>query len=286
MKLITFFKDGKKRLGALVEAGIIDFHNFFPGVCMKEFINQKEDLWQKAQDIVKTEKNSAFPVSSVKILAPISNPGKIIGIGLNYIDHCREQNVPVPKYPVVFAKFSSSLLNPYDAITWSQDLTQQVDCEAELAVIMGKKAFRVDVAQACEHIFGYTILNDVSARDLQFRDKQWVRAKSLDTFCPLGPAVVTQDEISDPQNLAIRSLVNGEIRQDSSTSQMIFSVAELVSYLSHSFSLEPGDIIATGTPHGVGVFRKPQVFLQQGDRVVIEIEKIGQLENPVVVLER
>jgi len=151
----------------------------------------------------------------------------------------------------------------------------------ELGVVIGKRAKSVPVTQALDYVFGYTIINDVSARDLQFSDRQWVRAKSLDTFCPMGPVIVTKDEIPDPQQLELRTFLNGEIVQNSSTAEMIFSVAELISFLSHSFTLEPGDVIATGTPDGVGVFRKPPVFLKHGDRLVLEIEKIGRLENPV-----
>ena len=279
MRLVTFFENGKARLGALAKSGIVDLSSLSPGLDMMGFISGGETLWQKAQTVLDSAEIKALPVSSVKILAPIHNPGKIIGIGLNYTDHCREQNVPIPKYPLVFAKFPSSILNPQEPISWDTELTQQVDCEAELGVVIGKKAFHVDACNALEYVFGYTIINDVSARDLQFRDKQWVRSKSLDTFCPLGPAIVTKEEIENPQNLAIRAIVNEEIRQDSSTSQMIFSVAELVAYLSRSFTLQPGDLIATGTPNGVGVFRKPPVFLQKGDKVVIEIEKLGRLEN-------
>ncbi|WP_298007316.1 fumarylacetoacetate hydrolase family protein [Anaerolinea sp.] len=227
-------------------------------------------------------RKTSFPQKrffEVKLKAPLSNPGKIIGIGLNYRDHCREQNVPIPERPVVFAKFSSSIIGTCEDICWSVEVTQQVDFEVELGVVIGKTARNVAPQEALNFVFGYTIVNDVSARDIQFRDRQWVRAKSLDTFCPMGPWIVTSDEIPDPQRLHLSTKLNGVTMQDSSTSEMVFSVAELISFLSHSFTLQPGDVIATGTPDGVGVFRKPPVFLKDGDFLHMEIEDIGVLEN-------
>jgi 5-carboxymethyl-2-hydroxymuconate isomerase len=164
-------------------------------------------------------------------------------------------------------------------------LTQQVDFEAELAVVIGKTARHVSEADALDAVFGYTAANDVSARDLQFGDGQWVRAKSLDTFCPLGPVLVTADEIPDPQDLAIRCELNGQVVQESTTHEMIFGVAALVSFCSQAFTLEPGDVILTGTPHGTGAFRDPKLFMQNGDTVAVEIERIGRLVNPCVVRE-
>lgn len=211
--------------------------------------------------------------------APIKNPSKIVAIGLNYMDHCREQNIEPPKQPLVFAKFPSAIAGPNSDIVWDPQLTSQVDYEVELGVVIGARARRVTREQALDYVFGYMVLNDVSARDLQFGDGQWVRGKSLDTFCPIGPAIVTADEVPWPQSLAVRCSVNGAILQDSSTSEMIFDVAEIISYSSHSFTLNPGDIIATGTPFVVGVFRTPKVLLKDGDMVVCEIEGVGRLEN-------
>src|SRR5690606_24614633 len=206
---------------------------------------------------------------------------KIICAGLNYLDHCREQNVPIPERPVFFSKFPSSLIGPGEAIKWYADTSEQVDYEAELAFVIRKKAFRVSREDAYEYIAGYSVINDVSARDAQFSDRQWTRSKSFDTFCPMGPCLVTTDEIQDPHRLAIRCRVNGEIRQDSNTGQMIFDIPFLLEYLTRSSTLMPGDIISTGTPDGVGAFRDPKVFLQPGDNVEIEIEGLGRLENPV-----
>ena len=213
------------------------------------------------------------------LLTPVLAPSKIIGIGLNYRDHCEEQNLEPPKEPVIFAKFPNALLRPGGVIQWPRRLTRQVDYEAELAVIIGRVARNVKASEAYYYIFGYTAANDVSARDLQRSDRQWLRAKSLDTFCPLGPWVVTQDEIGDPMNLGIRCLVNGEVRQDSRTSGMIFDIPYLIEYLSQAFTLLPGDVILTGTPSGVGIFRDPPLLLRDGDVVTVEVEGIGALTN-------
>lgn len=220
-----------------------------------------------------------IPLDRVQFGPPVSNPSKIIGIGLNYLDHIRESKGKIPEVPLLFAKFPNSLLAHNEKITWDPRLTKKVDFEAELAVIIGKTVFDCPEAEAMETIFGYTCANDVSARDLQFGDGQWVRGKSLDTFCPLGPWIVTSDEMPDPHALEIRCWVNGQIKQDSHTSQMIFKLPQLISFLSRHFTLSPGDVILTGTPHGVGAFRTPSFYLKDGDEVVVEIEKVGQLVN-------
>jgi 2-keto-4-pentenoate hydratase/2-oxohepta-3-ene-1,7-dioic acid hydratase in catechol pathway len=217
--------------------------------------------------------------STVELLAPVPRPGKIIAVGLNYHDHAKEGGVEPPPAPMLFAKFSTSVVGPGAVVEWDPELTREVDLEAELGVVIGTAARRVSVEDALSVVAGYTIVNDVSARDLQFSDKQFVRAKSLDTFCPMGPVLVTADEIPDPQRLAIRGLRNGFVMQDSNTAQMVFSVAEIVSFCSRAFTLEPGDVIATGTPAGVGVYRTPKMLLGDGDETVIEIEGIGRLVN-------
>ena len=214
-----------------------------------------------------------------KLASPLLAPSSIVAIGLNYLDHCREFGTEPPAKPIVFAKLAPSICGGGDTISWSRGVTDAVDWEAELGVVIGRPARDVDLAHAEDVIFGYTVINDVTARDIQEAEHQWVRAKSLDGFCPIGPVVVTRDEIPDPQALAIRSRVNGATMQDSSTAEMIFSVAELVSYLSRSFTLAPGDLIATGTPVGVGKFRNPPVFLRDGDAVEVEVEGIGVLSN-------
>lgn len=212
------------------------------------------------------------------------SPSAIIAIGLNYLDHCREFGTEPPERPIVFAKLPVSLAADGEEVAWREDITAEVDWEAELGVVIGRRTRNVAVEEALDSVFGYTVVNDFTARDIQGDEQQWVRAKSLDGFCPLGPVVVTADEIGDPQNLRISSRVNGETMQDSSTAEMIFSVAELVSYLSHSFTLQPGDVIATGTPFGVGRFRNPPIFLGDGDVVEVEVEGIGVLKNQCRVL--
>jgi 2-keto-4-pentenoate hydratase/2-oxohepta-3-ene-1,7-dioic acid hydratase in catechol pathway len=216
---------------------------------------------------------------SVDLLSPMDRPGKIVAIGLNYLDHCRETNTPPPDRPVIFTKFTTSIVGPGDEIVWSPQLTAEVDFEAELAAVIGKTARHVSRDDALDYVAGYTCSNDVSARDLQLGDPQWIRGKSLDTFCPIGPAFVTADEVPDPQVLDIRCLLNGEVMQESNTREMIFGVAELIEFSSNAFTLEPGDVILTGTPHGVGMGRDPKVWMKDGDTVVIEIEKLGRLEN-------
>ena len=223
--------------------------------------------------------SEGMSLDSVELLAPIARPGKIVAVGLNYRSHAQEQDRQPPESPVIFAKYATAVVSHGADITWDDRLTQAVDYEAELAVVIGRTARRVAETNALDHVVGYTCLNDVSARDLQYADKQFTRAKSIDTFCPMGPALVTVDEVGDPQALAIRCLVNGELRQDSSTSDMVFSVAQLVSFCSQAFTLEPGDVIATGTPAGVGWFREPKRMLADGDEVVVEIERVGRLVN-------
>lgn len=217
-----------------------------------------------------------------QLLSPLREPQKVIAIGLNYADHARESGAEIPAKPLVFVKTPNSIIGPGDAIEIDDALSTQVDYEAELAVVIGTRARKVDVQDALDHVLGYTLCNDVSARDAQFADVQWVRGKSFDTYCPLGPWIVTADEIADPQALGIRCRVNGEALQDSTTAEMIFGVAHLVSYLSQGITLEPGDVIATGTPFGVGFARTPPVFLHPGDRVEVEVDGIGTLTNPVV----
>jgi 5-carboxymethyl-2-hydroxymuconate isomerase len=213
-------------------------------------------------------------------LAPLA-PSKIVAVGLNYLDHVRETGMQLPAEPLIFTKFPTSVIGDEADIVVDASLTERVDWEVELAVVIGRRARRVTPATALEHVAGFTVANDVSARDLQFRDGQWVRGKSLDTFCPLGPVVVTPDEIDDVQRLALRTRVNGDTVQDSSTAEMIFPVAELIAYCSRSFTLEPGDVLLTGTPWGCGEFMTPRRSLQPGDVVEVEIDGIGTLRNTV-----
>ncbi len=309
MRLVTFkYKDAIK-IGAKINGRVMDLEN----AClyfqkrgsrevklfndMRSFLKSGEEgldltkrvieevnfILKESQDALseKINKRILLKLREIQIKAPIYNPQKIIAIGLNYRDHCEENSVEPPNDPVIFAKFPSAIIGPADSIIWSPQVTSQVDYEAELAVIIGREAKGVKVREALDYVAGYTIANDVSARDIQVRDGQWVRAKSLDTFCPLGPYLVTKDEIDNPHNLNIKSTVNGKVMQQSNTRYLIFKIPYLVSFLSQAFTLYPGDIICTGTPAGVGVYRNPQVFLKRGDVVTIEIEKLGKLTNPV-----
>src|SRR3954464_11930866 len=218
-------------------------------------------------------------LSSLRLSAPVPRPGKVVAIGRNYPDHTQEQGATPPPEPLIFAKFTTAVVGPGDEIRWDPSLTQQVDWEAELGIVIGRTARRVSEEEALDYVLGYTCLNDVSARDLQFGDKQWVRGKSLDTFCPIGPAVVTLEEIGDPDDLAISCVVNGETVQQDRTSNMFYGIRRLISHCSNAFTLEPGDVIATGTPGGVGVFRDPPRFLHDGDVVQGAIEGGGTLQN-------
>jgi 2-keto-4-pentenoate hydratase/2-oxohepta-3-ene-1,7-dioic acid hydratase in catechol pathway len=218
-------------------------------------------------------------IDSVEFL-PAVNAGKILAIGRNYADHAKEGGAELPKAPLLFNKLPNSL-NGHNAAIVLPPITGKVDYEAELAVVIGRQAKRVSETDALEYIFGYTLINDVSARDLQFGDGQWTRGKGLDTFAPLGPFITTRDEIEDVQSLKIEGRLNGQVMQSSNTSRMIFKVAYLISYLSQALTLEPGDVIATGTPEGVGFFRDPPVLLKDGDVFEVEIENLGVLRNPV-----
>jgi 2-keto-4-pentenoate hydratase/2-oxohepta-3-ene-1,7-dioic acid hydratase in catechol pathway len=217
-----------------------------------------------------------------ELAAPLT-PGKVVAIGLNYRVHADESGVAAPEEPLVFAKFPSSVTGPNDPIVIDPGLTERVDWEVELGVVIGRRMRDVPVEAALAHVFGYTVANDVSARDVQFGDGQWTRGKSFDTFCPLGPVVVTPDELGAPDDLRLTTRVNGELMQDDSTSSMIFGVAELLAYCSRSFTLEPGDLLLSGTPHGCGEFMDPRRSLAPGDVVEAAIEGIGVLRNSVVL---
>ena len=218
------------------------------------------------------------------VTAPIPRPGKIICIGLNYRDHAEESGMDVPKSPVTFSKFATSVVGPNAEVVIPPGSVES-DYEAEFGIVIGKTATRVSEADAMEHVLGYVCINDVSARDFQFADGQWQRGKSPDTFCPMGEAVVTRDEIADPHNLRVQLRLNGETMQDSNTKQLVFGVEALVSFLSQWTTLEPGDVIPTGTPPGVGFARKPPVYIQPGDVMEVDIEGLGILRNPVVACE-
>ncbi len=254
------------------------------GLLEGESIRLTSLTWAETLAGKKPDKRGTLPLAGARLLAPVERPAKIVAIGQNYWDHCREQNKPAPEKPIIFTKFTTSINDPGGLLIWSAELTQQVDFEAELAVIIGRPARYVADTEALDYVFGYTAANDVTARDLQYGDKQWVRGKSLDTFCPLGPVILTADEVPDPQALRIRTELNGQVMQDSHTGEMIFNVAYLIAYCSRAFTLEPGDILLTGTPDGVGHFRTPPVYMQHGDTIAVEVEGIGRLENTCQVI--
>ncbi|MCW4044052.1 MAG: fumarylacetoacetate hydrolase family protein [Candidatus Bathyarchaeota archaeon] len=214
------------------------------------------------------------------MLAPLSHPPKIICLGLNYIDHAAEANTKVPNEPVIFMKPHTTIIGPNQNII-KPNYVHELDYEGELAIIIGKTAKNITTSEAANHIFGYTILNDISARDYQFKDGQWTRGKSFDTFAPTGPTVTTANQLTDTSNLAIRTWVNNELRQNSTTHNMAFNVNQIVHHLSRIMTLEPCDIIATGTPAGVGFAMKPPRYLKDGDTIRIEIQGIGTLTNTV-----
>ena len=222
----------------------------------------------------------AQPLAGVALDSPL-RPGKLIGIGLNYRDHAAETGKPVPELPLLFAKMPTAVTGPAGPVVLP-GYTTKPDFEGELAVVIGQTARNLLAADALDVVFGYAVMNDVSARDVQASEPQWVRAKGADTFAPWGPWITTRDEVPDPQNLAIRTWVNDELMQDGTTANMVFTVAELIAFISASFTLEPGDVITTGTPAGVGVGRTPPVFLRPGDTVRVTIEGLGTIEHPVV----
>jgi 2,4-didehydro-3-deoxy-L-rhamnonate hydrolase len=269
LKLVTYSVDGgERRVGSLEGEEIRPLAH----EDMIEFIESGGSP-EPGEDTV--------PLGEARIHAPIPRPQKVIGIGLNYEDHAAETGAEIPEKPIVFAKYPNTVVGPGEAIR-IPPITEQADYEAELAVVVGKTARNVSESEALDHVFGYTNANDVSSRDLQFSEGgQWTRSKSIDTFCPLGPFIATTDEIGDPQDLSIRCILNGEVMQDGTTEKMIFSVAEIVSFLSQGMTLVPGDVIVTGTPPGVGSARDPQVWLRAGDEVTIEIQGLGTLTNPV-----
>jgi 2-keto-4-pentenoate hydratase/2-oxohepta-3-ene-1,7-dioic acid hydratase in catechol pathway len=268
VKIAQFHENGRVRLGLIQAGGMtpLDFEGD-----MISFIGSDRTL--------KIQNSRTFPLDRVKLAPPLTRPAKIIGIGLNYRDHAEEQNAKIPVEPIIFAKFPNTLIGHNDPITWDRNVTNGVDYEAELAVIIGKTTKNCPEDEALGAVFGYTCANDVSARDIQFRNAQLVRGKSLDTFCPLGPWIVTADEIPDPGLLNVRCRLNGKLMQDGNTRLLIFSVPSLISILSRSFTLVPGDIILTGTPKGVGTFRDPPVYMKDGDEVIIEVEGVGRLVN-------
>jgi len=311
LKLVAFKINDEERIGVLKENIVIDLnlaHNLylseraektrgldlFPSTIL-DFLRLGERAKSYASDLVAyaealREKRSGrvehrrvvLNISELHILAPIRNPPKIICLGLNYRDHAEEGRVALPEEPILFSKPSTAIVGPDDCVVYPK-ISSQVDYEIELAVVIGKEGRNISEADASSHIGGYTVLNDISARDIQFKDKQWFRGKSFDTFAPTGPCLVLSDQISDPHRLKIELRVNGEVRQSSTTANMIFKIPQIIAFISRVMTVQPGDIIATGTPAGVGFYAKPEKrLLKPGDIMEAEIEGIGVLRNMVV----
>jgi 2-keto-4-pentenoate hydratase/2-oxohepta-3-ene-1,7-dioic acid hydratase in catechol pathway len=293
LKLVRYRDEEKEHYGILTKNKVIclprlakRLNNKLPQL-LEGFIASGAKRIETAEKLFENAaKNDVESVSSgineVNLLAPIASPPKIICLGLNYRDHIAEQNAATPDEPIIFMKPRTTIIGPHENIV-KPSFVKKLDYEAELAIVIGKKAKKVPVSEAESHIFGYTVLNDVSARDIQFKDKQWTRGKSFDTFAPTGPCITIANQLRDTSNLSIRTWINNELRQNSTTKNMVFNVYEIIHHLSKIMTLEPCDIIATGSPAGVGFSLKPQPeFLQARDIVRIEIEKIGSLENRVI----
>jgi 2-keto-4-pentenoate hydratase/2-oxohepta-3-ene-1,7-dioic acid hydratase in catechol pathway len=285
MRLATIQTPAGPRAAVLQGEDYIDLHATRPDlpVSVRELLAGGPGMLRSATEAAARPDAVRYSTSSVKLLAPIPDPPKVICIGLNYRDHAAESGAPIPKEPVLFSKFATAILAPGEAIRLPK-VSQEVDYEAELVLVVGKKGRHLSAASALDHLAGCTIGHDVSARDWQLKKdgRQWLAGKTFDTFAPIGPVVMTMDELGDPHNLSIRLRLNGQTMQDSNTRQMIFRAADLLAYISQVVTLEPGDLIFTGTPSGVGFTRKPPIFLKGGDVVEVEIEKLGVLRNPVM----
>ena len=319
MKLVTFENGAEDRVGAMKGNFVVDVEfaidslrsgtpGFEPRPELQKAVNlvmeggapprhmidllERGEAWRRALgEILETVTASrehpslppgvCLPLERVRLRAPLPRPGKIVCVGLNYESHRAEQGLKTPARPVLFLKSGNTICGPGDPIVLPPNSTE-VDYEAEFAVVIGKRGKGIPEEKVFEHIAGYTILNDVSARDMQYGDRQWFRGKSCDTFAPTGPCIVTADEIPDPHSLRISLTLNGRTMQDSNTQDLIFKIPFLVSYLSQSLTWEAGDLLSTGTPGGVGHYRKPPVYLKPGDTVSVTVEGIGTLTNPVL----
>lgn len=283
MRLVTYQSDDGPRVAGVREGGYVDLNRSRASVpsCIKALLARGPEALEEAAAAL--EDGDLIPAASVRLVAPIPSPEKVICVGVNYADHARESGMEPPPEPVIFSKFASAVQTDGDSIVLPRQ-SSQVDYEAELVAVIGVGGRSIAADEARAHVAGYCCGNDVSARDWQLHKPagQWLLGKTFDTFAPFGPALVTADEIQDPGNLRIQSRVNGSSMQDSNTNQLIFGIEELIAYVSGVCTLKPGDVIFTGTPPGVGMARKPPVFLKPGDTVEIEIENLGVLRNPVV----
>jgi acylpyruvate hydrolase len=311
VRLITFQNNKAEKIGTVIDEIVIDLNKSYQVYLNQQGIIRSREIadsllptsmvqFLEGGEASKSAANEAvhfalenkdsfdgliYNLSDVLLKAPITKPGKILCVGHNYREHILEMKRGIPDFPVIFAKFSNAVNGPTDEIPLPA-ITAELDYEAEFSFVIGKKAKNVNKEEALEYVAGYTIVNDVTARDLQRRTLQWFQGKNLDGSAPMGPWLVTTDEIPDPAGLEISLTVNGELRQKSNTNNLVFNVPYLVEFLSHIMTLEPGDVVCTGTPGGVGFAREPQVFLKDGDVVRIEVEKIGAIENKVKELKQ
>ena len=279
MKLVSYGPPGREKPGVLIDEDTIVG---LPFPHLQALLKGGDDAMSEVRSMVQdpATRGPLIPAHGQRLGPPITNPSKIVGLGLNYHGHAAEQNARLPKRPLLFAKASTALAGHRDCVWYPEDETN-FDYEAELAVVIGKPAFRIQREEWEQYVAGYTILNDVSARDAQFADRKWFRGKSCDTSCPVGPWLVTRDDIPDPSALHITATLNGELRQEGNTRDLVFSIPEILAFVTLNITLQPGDIIATGTPDGVGIFMDPPACMSPGDEVSVTIEKIGTLTNTV-----
>lgn len=282
MKLLNFKAvEGPTQAGVLVgdrvhSLGGLGFSD------VKSILEAGAEGLEKIRDLLgSVPESTGIALHDVQVLAPLANAQKLIFIGLNYRDHALESNMQIPTTPTVFSKFANSVINPGDNIVLPRT-SEKPDYEAEFAFVIGKRGKHIRAEDWREYVAGYTVINDVSARDLQMATSQWIMGKTCDTFCPMGPYLVTADEIANPHNLRIEFVLNGETMQDSNTGELIFKIPELIEHLSAVMTLEPGDVVSTGTPAGVGLAKKPPRWLRPGDDCLVRIEDVGELRNPVV----
>ena len=280
MKLVTFLKDGNECIGVVVDGAIIDLNSADPQLPETILGLLEQNSIENVARAVESGSGKRLDMDSVILISPIPRPSKIICVGLNYLDHATEQNMPLPEHPLLFSKATSSIIGPFADVILPEE-SKEVDYEVELAVVIGRQAKDVAKKDAYNYIAGYTVANDVSARDIQFRQQQWHQGKSYDTFCPMGPWLVTKDEIPNPNSLDVRLTLNGSILQDSNTDNLIFDISTLIERISKIMTLFPGDVISTGTPAGVGVFRDPKILLKAGDYMETYVACIGTLKNHI-----
>jgi len=283
---VTFILNNEVRPGVLVGDRVIDLRAAGLPVDasgdLQQIVRGGDAMLERVREAIASAGRRDFDIAEVTLTAPLLNPSKIIAVGLNYIAHCEEAKLPVSKEPVLFTKWPNSITGPYDELRWPEGVTREVDYEVELGVVIGRRGCNIKEEDALDYVCGYTVVNDVSARDLQFANaKQWDRGKSLDTFCPWGPWIVTRDEIKNPHDLTVHTVLNGEEMQKSNTNKLIFNINQIIAYASQGTTLLPGDLIPTGTPFGVGFSRTPPVFLKHGDVCECEVEHIGKIINKV-----